>query len=52
MDDIQDSKNEIVDILKKINKRLDRIHNWVAAYIFLSLSFSLLLIPFFIFTVG
>ena len=39
MDEIQDSKDNIVNELKKMNKRLDRIHNWLAAYIVISVFF-------------
>ncbi|MFX0156338.1 MAG: hypothetical protein ACFE9Q_17585 [Candidatus Hodarchaeota archaeon] len=42
MGEIQDSKDNIVNELKKINKRLERIHNWLAAFIVISVLFFLI----------
>jgi len=42
--EIQDSKDNIVNELMKINKRLDRIHNWLAAFIVISVIFYLIIL--------
>ncbi|MFX0104811.1 MAG: hypothetical protein ACFE75_04920 [Candidatus Hodarchaeota archaeon] len=44
MGEIPDSNDKIVNELKKINKRLDSIHSWLAAFIVISVLFYLLLI--------
>lgn len=44
MDDVQDSKDTIVNELKQIKKRLDRIHSWLAAFIVISVVFYLILL--------
>jgi len=48
MGEIQDSKDNIVNELMKINKRLDRIHSWLAAFIIISVLFYLILIGLFV----
>ena len=44
MGEIQDSKDNIVNELMKINKRLDRIHSWLAAFIVISVLFYLVML--------
>ena len=40
MGEIQDSKDDtIVNELMKINKRLDRMHSWIAGFIIISVVF-------------
>jgi hypothetical protein len=43
MGEIQESKDEIVNELIKINKRLDSIHSWLAAFIIISELFYIVL---------
>ncbi|MFW9783132.1 MAG: hypothetical protein ACFFFB_12690 [Candidatus Heimdallarchaeota archaeon] len=49
MNDIQDSKDTIVNELKQIKKRLDRIHSWLAAFIVISVIFYLILMGIIVF---
>ncbi|MFW9772248.1 MAG: hypothetical protein ACFFBY_06455 [Promethearchaeota archaeon] len=49
MNEIQDSKNAIVNELKQIKKRLDRIHSWLAAFIVISVIFYLILMGIIVF---
>ncbi|MFX1478562.1 MAG: hypothetical protein ACFFCI_10585 [Promethearchaeota archaeon] len=44
MDEIQDSQNEIVNELVKMNKRLNGIHSWLAAFIVISVLFYLIVL--------
>ncbi len=43
MGEIQDSKDDIVNELMKINKRLDSIHSWLAVFIIISIFFNIIL---------
>lgn len=46
MAEIQDSKDNIVNELMKIKKRLDGIHSWLAAFITISVVFYIIAIVF------
>ncbi|MFW9971545.1 MAG: hypothetical protein ACFFDF_15225 [Candidatus Odinarchaeota archaeon] len=46
MGEIQDSKDNIINELKRMNKRLDRIHSWLAAFIVITVIFYLILLEF------
>lgn len=46
MGEIQDSKDNIVDELMKMNKRLDGIHSWLAAFIVITVIFYFILLGF------
>ncbi|MFW9876210.1 MAG: hypothetical protein ACFFG0_24170 [Candidatus Thorarchaeota archaeon] len=44
MGEIQDPQNEIVKELVKMNKRLNGIHSWLAAFIVISVFFYLIVL--------
>jgi len=44
MGEIEDSNDNIVNELMKINKRLDGIHSWLAAFIVITVLFYLVVI--------
>jgi hypothetical protein len=46
MSEIQDSNDNIINELMKLNKRLDRIHSWLAAFIVISVVFYIMTILF------
>jgi hypothetical protein len=46
MDENQDSKDGILDELRKIKKRLDSMHSWLAGFIVISVFFFILSIVF------
>lgn len=49
MDQIQDSKDNVVNELMKIKNRLDRIHSWLAAFIVISVLFYLIVLGIIVF---
>ena len=49
MGEIQDSKDNIVNELMRMNKRLDRIHSWLAAFIVISVLFYLVVLGIIVF---
>lgn len=46
MGEIQNSKDNIVNELKRMNKRLNGIHSWLAAFIVITVIFYLILLGF------
>jgi hypothetical protein len=49
MGEVQASKDDIVNKLIKINKRLDSIHSWLAAFIVISVLFYLCMLGIIVF---
>jgi hypothetical protein len=47
--EIQDSQNEIVKELVKMNKRLNGIHSWLAAFIVITVLFYLVVLGIIVF---